>query len=189
VPETRTLENPNARNFLAIKALSAKRSTELRESVALYRFPWWTVNSPAKLALLKLAVMTKAARDFSKLQIKLLVILLLPLLEPVAHGGCFGVERTGIRCIAPSHPNKAMSLPETSGCGRSGKLMSVKRDYVAVHFVMVNCQKKLRSSRDHMPIYISRGRFTADAVKDLMAKPENRRQSSPSFSKVSEAGI
>ena len=27
-----------------------------------------------------------------------------------------------------------------------------------------------------MPIYISRGRFTADAVKDLMAKPENREQ-------------
>ena len=27
-----------------------------------------------------------------------------------------------------------------------------------------------------MPIYISRGRFTADAVKDLLAKPENREQ-------------
>jgi uncharacterized protein with GYD domain len=27
-----------------------------------------------------------------------------------------------------------------------------------------------------MPIYISRGRFTTDAVKDLMAKPENREQ-------------
>jgi uncharacterized protein with GYD domain len=27
-----------------------------------------------------------------------------------------------------------------------------------------------------MPIYISRGRFTADAVKGLMAKPENREE-------------
>ena len=27
-----------------------------------------------------------------------------------------------------------------------------------------------------MPIYISRGRFTTDAVKDLMAKPENREE-------------
>jgi len=27
-----------------------------------------------------------------------------------------------------------------------------------------------------MPIYISRGRFTADAVKDLLAKPENREE-------------
>jgi uncharacterized protein with GYD domain len=27
-----------------------------------------------------------------------------------------------------------------------------------------------------MPIYISRGRFTTDAVKGLMAKPENREQ-------------
>jgi len=61
-------------NFLAIKTLLTNRSTELRESVALYRFPWWTVNSPAELALLKLAMMTKAAGDFSKLQINLLVM-------------------------------------------------------------------------------------------------------------------
>ena len=27
-----------------------------------------------------------------------------------------------------------------------------------------------------MPIYISRGRFTTDAVNDLMAKPENREE-------------
>jgi uncharacterized protein with GYD domain len=27
-----------------------------------------------------------------------------------------------------------------------------------------------------MPIYISRGRFTTDAVRDLMAKPENREE-------------
>jgi hypothetical protein len=74
VPETRTLEKPNARNFLAITALSANRSTELRESVALYRFPWWTVNSAAKLALLKVAVMAKAARAFSKEQTILLVM-------------------------------------------------------------------------------------------------------------------
>ena len=27
-----------------------------------------------------------------------------------------------------------------------------------------------------MPIYISRGRFTSDAVKGLLAKPENREE-------------
>ena len=27
-----------------------------------------------------------------------------------------------------------------------------------------------------MPIYISRGRFTADAVKGMLAKPENREE-------------
>ncbi|MGO8920895.1 MAG: GYD domain-containing protein [Stellaceae bacterium] len=27
-----------------------------------------------------------------------------------------------------------------------------------------------------MPIFISRGRFTADAVKDMLAKPENREE-------------
>ncbi|MGA7772230.1 MAG: GYD domain-containing protein, partial [Pseudolabrys sp.] len=30
--------------------------------------------------------------------------------------------------------------------------------------------------RDVMPIYISRGRFTSDAVKGMVAKPENRKQ-------------
>jgi uncharacterized protein with GYD domain len=34
--------------------------------------------------------------------------------------------------------------------------------------------KKLR--RGHMPIYISRGRFTTDAIKGMMAKPENREE-------------
>ena len=28
-----------------------------------------------------------------------------------------------------------------------------------------------------MPIYISRGRFTSDAVKGMLAKPENREES------------
>jgi uncharacterized protein with GYD domain len=30
--------------------------------------------------------------------------------------------------------------------------------------------------RDAMPIYISRGRFTSDAVKGMLAKPENREE-------------
>jgi hypothetical protein len=30
--------------------------------------------------------------------------------------------------------------------------------------------------RDVMPIYISRGRFTANAVKGMLAKPENREE-------------
>ena len=69
VPETRTLEKPNARNFLAISALSANRSTELRARVAQYRFPSRTVKSPAKLALPKLAVIAKAAIVFSKMRV------------------------------------------------------------------------------------------------------------------------
>ena len=43
-PETRTLEKPKARNLLAISALLANCSTELRARVARYRFPWWTIN-------------------------------------------------------------------------------------------------------------------------------------------------
>jgi uncharacterized protein with GYD domain len=30
--------------------------------------------------------------------------------------------------------------------------------------------------RDVMPIYISRGRFTSEAVKGMVAKPENRKE-------------
>ena len=41
--------------------------------------------------------------------------------------------------------------------------------------------------RDAMPIYISRGRFTSDAVKGMVAKPENREELSPNSSRVSEA--
>jgi hypothetical protein len=37
-------------------------------------------------------------------------------------------------------------------------------------------QAKLLSRRDAMPIYISRGRFTSDAVKGMLAKPENREE-------------
>src|SRR5438132_5666970 len=37
-------------------------------------------------------------------------------------------------------------------------------------------QAKLLPRRDAMPIYISRGRFTSDAVKGMLAKPENREE-------------
>jgi uncharacterized protein with GYD domain len=37
-------------------------------------------------------------------------------------------------------------------------------------------QAKLLTRRDAMPIYISRGRFTSDAVKGMLAKPENREE-------------
>ena len=39
-----------------------------------------------------------------------------------------------------------------------------------------------------MPIYISRGRFTSDAVKGMVAKPENRKEAVSNSSRVSEAG-
>ena len=32
------------------------------------------------------------------------------------------------------------------------------------------------SRRDAMPVYISRGRFTPDAIKGMLNKPENREQ-------------
>ena len=35
-----------------------------------------------------------------------------------------------------------------------------------------------------MPIYISRGRFTSDAVKGMLAKPEIVRKLSPSSSRA-----
>ena len=61
-PETRTLEKPSARNFRAINSLSARRSTDVSERVARYRFPCSTVNSPAKLeALLNDAAKASAA--------------------------------------------------------------------------------------------------------------------------------
>jgi hypothetical protein len=34
----------------------------------------------------------------------------------------------------------------------------------------------LPSRRNAMPIYISRGRFTSDAVKGMLSKPENREE-------------
>ena len=74
VPETPTLENPNARNFLAISALSANRSTESRTRVARYRFPSRTVKSPEKLALSRAAVIAKATIAFSKMRRVVLVI-------------------------------------------------------------------------------------------------------------------
>ena len=39
-----------------------------------------------------------------------------------------------------------------------------------------------------MPIYISRGRFTSDAIKGMLAKPENREEPLPNSSRASEAG-
>jgi tRNA A37 N6-isopentenylltransferase MiaA len=38
-----------------------------------------------------------------------------------------------------------------------------------------------------MPIYISRGRFTSDAVKGMLAKPENREEAVALFPKVATA--
>jgi hypothetical protein len=38
-----------------------------------------------------------------------------------------------------------------------------------------------------MPIYISRGRFTVDAVKGMLAHPENREQAVAKLSRSSEA--
>jgi hypothetical protein len=85
-PETRTLEKPKSRNFCAISELSANCSIALRARIARYRFPWWTVNSVAKLeALTKVAAMAKAERAVSELRRVLLVmanVLLVPLLEP-----------------------------------------------------------------------------------------------------------
>jgi uncharacterized protein with GYD domain len=47
----------------------------------------------------------------------------------------------------------------------------------AVHFIAHWIeQATLLSQEDAMPIYISRGRFTSDAVKGMLAKPENREE-------------
>src|SRR5680860_506427 len=74
-PETRTAEKPKSRNFCAIRALSTNRSTDLRARVARYRFPWWTVNSAAKLeAMTEVTAMANAARAVSELRRVLLVM-------------------------------------------------------------------------------------------------------------------
>ena len=54
--------------------LSVNRSTELRARVARYRFPSRTVNSPAKLALPKAALIAKAAIALGKMRRVSLVI-------------------------------------------------------------------------------------------------------------------
>jgi hypothetical protein len=83
-PETRTPEKPRSRNFCAIIALSANCSIDVRARVARYRFPWWTVNSPAKLeALRKVAAMAKTARAVSELRRVLLVMANLLLVLPL----------------------------------------------------------------------------------------------------------
>ena len=38
-----------------------------------------------------------------------------------------------------------------------------------------------------MPIYISRGRFTTEAIKGMMAKPENREEAVSKLFESSEA--
>src|SRR4249919_2767574 len=40
----------------------------------------------------------------------------------------------------------------------------------------IRSSKQIFFRRDAMPIYISRGRFTSDAVKGMVAKPENREE-------------
>jgi uncharacterized protein with GYD domain len=40
----------------------------------------------------------------------------------------------------------------------------------------IRSSKQIFFRRDVMPIYISRGRFTSDAIKGMVAKPENREE-------------
>jgi hypothetical protein len=40
----------------------------------------------------------------------------------------------------------------------------------------IRSSKQVFFRRDEMPIYISRGRFSSDAVKGMVAKPENREE-------------
>jgi uncharacterized protein with GYD domain len=44
----------------------------------------------------------------------------------------------------------------------------------AVNSVQWECLKNFNQGEGHMPIYISRGRFTADAIKGMVHNPENR---------------
>src|SRR5262245_5987980 len=113
-----------------MRAFSTNRSTELRERVALYRLPFWTVNSPAKLATLKVAVIAKAAKIFSNWQTVFLVIT--NILRPhsrLASAACGGVLcRTGVayppispkirrhrgKCFPGHHSDQGLS-PEYPG--------------------------------------------------------------------------
>jgi uncharacterized protein with GYD domain len=70
---------------------------------------------------------------------------------------------------------RPMLRPPTGMPPRSWSLESVVAVAVMFGAHMIE-QAKLLSRRDAMPIYISRGRFTSDAVKGMLAKPENREE-------------
>jgi uncharacterized protein with GYD domain len=53
-------------------------------------------------------------------------------------------------------------------------LRGLKFDTLAGGDFSIRSSKQIFFGRDAMPIYISRGRFTSDAVKGMVAKTENR---------------
>jgi uncharacterized protein with GYD domain len=59
-------------------------------------------------------------------------------------------------------------------------LRGLKLDTAAVPLAgsdfSIRSSKQIFFRRDAMPIYISRGRFSSDAVKGMVAKPENREE-------------
>ena len=56
------------------------------------------------------------------------------------------------------------------------QLRGLKFDTLAGGDFSIRSSKQIFFGRDAMPIYISRGRFTSDAVKGMVAKPENREE-------------
>ena len=88
-------------------------------------------------------------------------------------GGCSPAPHTERASVPPLLREERPTLRPATLPPRSWSLESV----VAVE-VMFGAHKieqaKLLSRRNAMPIYISRGRFTSDAVKGMLAKPENR---------------
>jgi uncharacterized protein with GYD domain len=56
-------------------------------------------------------------------------------------------------------------------------LSTLRKSAVGAADVVVSaCGDKLSSGGNAMPIFISRGKFTAEAVKGMLAKPENREE-------------
>ena len=75
-------------------------------------------------------------------------------------------------------PAVAREVTDVAACGVGVPPRSWSLEPITAVAVMFGAhrieQAKLLSSRDAMPIYISRGRFTSNAIKGMLAKPENR---------------
>jgi len=96
-------------------------------------------------------------------------------LDPTAtFGGCSPAPHTE-RAAGVAREATDVAACDAGMPPRSWSLESVVAAAVMFGAHMIE-QAKLLSRRDAMPIYISRGRFTSDAVKGMLAKPENREE-------------
>ena len=110
MPETRTLENPNARKLPCDQNVVDQPLDRIKGERCPVPISLVDSKFTSGACTTQTGDDDKGRRGFQQITNQFVGhadILLLPLLEPVAHGGCFGGQRTGIRRVPPSHPNKA----------------------------------------------------------------------------------